>query len=114
MKWIRDKNPNYVRRLELVAGNNPGARFVVMHRPIEEVAESWEAIAEAPSDHWNLALRNTRRFVGNSSAPRILVINYHDFLHRTDCVIPLVSRFLELELDKFVTRAWADMILEFQ
>ena len=42
------------------------------------------------------------------------MINYHDFLHRTDCVIPLVSRFLELELDEFVTRAWADMILEFQ
>jgi hypothetical protein len=43
-----------------------------------------------------------------------LVINYHDFLHRTDCVISLVSRFLELEKDEFVTRVWADMILEFQ
>jgi hypothetical protein len=59
-------------------------------------------------------LRITRRFVGNSPAPRISVINYHDFFHRTDYVIPLTSRFLELELEESVTRTWADMIPEIQ
>ena len=127
LKWIGDKNPNYVRRLELLAGNNPGARFVVMYRPIEEVAESWEARAKDPDDHWNskrgferavdtwnLALRKTRWFVENSLAPRVLVISYHDFFYQTDRVVPLISGFLGLELDESVTKAWADKTLEFQ
>ena len=127
LKWIGDKNPNYVRRLDLLAGNNPGARFVVMYRPIEEVAESWEARATDPDDHWNskrgferavdtwnLALRKTRWFVENSLAPRVLVISYHDFFYQTDRVVPLISRFLGLELDESVTRAWTDKTLEFQ
>ncbi len=126
LRWIGDKNPNYVRRPELIASNNPGARFIVMYRPIEEVAESWEARASDPEDHWNdnrgfesavrtwnLALRNTRRFVENSVAPRALLVNYHDFFERTEKVAPLISGFLNLELDDSVTEAWAEKSREF-
>ncbi len=127
LKWIGDKNPNYVRRMDLVAGNNPGARFIVMYRPIEEVAESWEARAKDPDDHWNsnrgferavktwnLALKKTRWFIENSLAPRVLIVSYHDFFYRNETVIPLISRFLGLEFDESVTRAWADRTLEFE
>ena len=127
LKWIGDKNPNYVRRMDLVAGNNPGARFIVMYRPIEEVAESWEARAQDPDDHWNsnrgfekavktwnLALKTTREFIENSLAPRVLIVSYHDFFYRNETVTPLIGRFLGLEFDESVTRAWADTTLEFE
>ena len=127
LRWIGDKNPNYIRRLELIAGNNPGARFVVMYRPIEEVAESWEARAKDPEDHWNSkrgferavntwnsALRNTRWFVEHSLAPRLLVVNYHDFFDRPERVTPLISDFLGLEFDESMTAVWAERSAEFR
>jgi hypothetical protein len=98
-------------RMESVAGNNPGARFIVIYRPIEEIAESWEP--EDADDRqnsndgfghavktWNRGLQGTRRFIRDSLIPRVLLINYHDFLYRTETVAPLISRFLELELDE--------------
>ena len=126
LKWIGDKNPNYVRNMDLMAGNNPGARFIVMYRPIEEVAESWEARAKDPDDHWNsdrgfqravktwnLALRKTREFIENSVAPRVRIIDYHDFFYHNEAVVPLISRFLGIEFEEFVTKTWADATLAF-
>jgi hypothetical protein len=107
--------------MESVAGNNPGARFMVIYRPIEEVAGSWE-----PDDAdnrqnnndgfgravktWNRGLQGTRRFIRDSLIPRVLLINYHDFLYRTETVAPLISRFLELEFDETVTAELSDEV----
>jgi hypothetical protein len=127
LKWIGDKLPFYVRWMDALAGNNPGARFIVLYRPIEEVVESWEARAKDPDDHWekdlgaeaavetwNMALRKTREFVESSPAPRLLIISYHDFFYRNEAVVSLVSRFLGLEFDESVTRAWREASLEFE
>ena len=125
LRWIGASNSGYVRRMESVAGNNPGARFIVMYRPIEEVAESWET--KVADDHqisndgfgqavktWNRSLQGARRFIRESLVPRVLLISYHDFLYRTGTVVPLISRFLELEFDESSTRDWADETLQFE
>ncbi len=127
LKWIGDKGPFYVQWMDALAGNNPGARFIVLYRPIEEVVESWEARAKDPDDHWyshhsvekavetwNMALRKTREFIESSPAPRLLIIGYHDFFYRNETVVSLVSRFLGLEFDEAVTRAWREASLEFE
>lgn len=98
-----------------------------MYRPIEEVAESWEARAKNPDDHWrsgrdyklaveiwNLALQRTREFIESSPAPRVLIISYHDFFYRNEAVVPQISRFLGLEFDESLTRAWREACLKFE
>ena len=118
LRWIGASDTDYVRRMESVAANNPGARFIVVYRPIEEVAESWETTVA--DDHqnsndgfgqavktWNRGLQGTRRFMRDSLVPRVLLVSYHDFLHRTETVVPLISRFLELAFDKSVAADWA-------
>jgi hypothetical protein len=35
----------------------------------------------------------------DSLVPRVLLISYHDLLYRTETIMPLISRFLELEFD---------------
>jgi Sulfotransferase family len=127
LKWIGDKGPFYVRYMDVLARNNAGARFIVLYRPIEEIIESWESRAKDPDDHWpsdrgteeavkvwNTALRKTRSFIKSSSAPRVLIISYHDFFYRNATVVPLISRFLGLEIDESVTRAWREASLEFE
>src|SRR3712207_3868027 len=52
LKWIGDKRGMYFKWFEQLAENNPGARFIVIHRPIEEVARSFEARKNNPNDHW--------------------------------------------------------------
>jgi len=109
--------------MESVAGNNPGARFIVMYRPVEEVAESWEtkdADDHQNSDYglgqavktWNRSLQGTRRFIRDSVVPRVLLISYHDFLYRTEAVVPQISRFLELEFDESVVADLTDEALQ--
>ena len=104
--------------MESVAGDNPGARFIVMYRPIEEIAES--RVRKNPGDHpgssgldqavkaWNRSLQGTRRFMRESLVPRVLLISYHDLLYRTEAIVPLISRFLELEFDGSVRADLAD------
>ncbi len=123
LRWIGASNSDYVRRMESVAGNNPGARFMIMYRPIEEVAESWET--KDADDHqkgsngfgqavknWNRSLQGTRRFIRDSLVPRVLLISYHDFLYRTETVVPLISGFLDLEFDESVTADLSDRALQ--
>jgi chondroitin 4-sulfotransferase 11 len=121
LQWIGATNSDYLMRMESVAGNNPGARFIVVYRPIEEVAESWEpeeAYERQNSNAgfgravktWNRGLQGTRRFIRDSLVPRVLLISYHDFLYRTETVEPLISRFLELEFDETVTAVLPDEV----
>jgi sulfotransferase famil protein/sulfotransferase family protein len=115
LRWIGASDTDYVRRMESVAANNPGARFIVVYRPIEEIAESWE-----PKDAgfgkavktWNRSLQGTRRFIRASLVPRVLLISYHDFLYRTDTVVPLISRFLGLKFDECETADLAGRALQ--
>jgi hypothetical protein len=113
LRWIGASNSDYVRRMESVAGNNPGARFIVVYRPIEEVAESRETKdagdrpgrddgLEQAVKTWSRSLQGTRRFIRNSLVPRVLLISYHDLLYRSETVVPLISRFLELRFDESV------------
>ena len=128
LKWIGDKTPGYVRSLRPLYKNNPGARFVVLYRPVEEVAESYESRSKNPNDSWlggrngfelgirdwNIAMRKTRDFVRSDLKPEVLVVSYHDFFYRSESYIPLLTRFLGLEFGEEVRRAWRRTSLGFE
>jgi chondroitin 4-sulfotransferase 11 len=122
LRWIGASNSDYVTRMEAVAGINPGARFMVVYRPVEEVTalgekkdaddeNSYRRLRQAV-ETWNRSLQGTRRFIRGSLVPRVLLIGYHDLIYRAETVVPLISRFLELEFDESVTEDWADEVLQ--
>lgn len=128
LEWVGDKNPNYVLRLNLLSRNNPGARFIVLYRPVEEVAESWGIEARNPDDPWrgrengfergvqawNRALNKTREFVEHWAGPPVLIVDYHDFFYRNESCVSLISRFLDLEFDEEVLASWKEMSTRFE
>ena len=128
LEWIGDKNPNYVLHLEVLSRNNPGAHFIVLYRPVEEVAESWEVASSNPNDPWrgrengfergvhiwNRALRKTREFIENGTNPKVLIVSYHDFFNCNETCIPLISRFLGLRFDESIGKIWKEMSAQFE
>ncbi len=128
LAWIGDKTPSYVRNLGKLHKNNPGSRFIVLYRPIEEVAESYDARSKNPEDawlggkngfelgvrDWNIAMKKTRQFVEGPRNPELLIISYHDFFSRSETCIPLVSRFLEIGFDDEVRGSWEKMSRSFE
>ena len=121
LKWVGDKNPSYVRFLPTLLANHPDARFILLYRPLEEVAESFEAKARNPRDRWpeengfehaikrwNQAQQHTRRFVEEHPGVGVLVIDYHDFFGDATRSVPMLSSFLELEFGREVREAWGE------
>lgn len=126
LKWVGDKYPHYVKRFGVLAANNPGARFIVLYRPVGEVAESFEARASNPSDRWplengfeagidlwNESLRLTRKFIEGRSDAEVLIVDYHRFFYKPETLIPLLSGFLELEFDSRIRESWSMMSSRF-
>lgn len=127
LAWIGDKDPFYLEDLEDLHRNNPGARFIILYRPVEEVAESWQARSNDPEDvwpgrkdfeegvkGWNWALRRIREFIEGALEPEVLLLDYHDFFYRNGLCVKLISDFLELEFDESVRSAWEALSLEFE
>lgn len=127
LKWIGDKYPFYVKRFARLFKNIPGARFIVLYRPVEEVAESFEARANNPRDRWpaengfeagvrvwNSILLHAREFIESSPDAQVLIVDYHDFFYRNEACLPLISGFLDLEFDEPVREAWKEMSGKFE
>jgi len=128
VEWIGDKAPGYVKSLGALQKNNPNARFVVMHPPIEEVAESYDERSKSPDDpwlggkdgfeigliDWNVAMNNTRDFIEAGMGRRTLIIDYRDFFERNETCIPLVSRFLGIEFDDRIRDVWRRLTRNFE
>jgi hypothetical protein len=126
LTWIGDKNPAYVRNLDRLSRNNPGSKFILTYRPLEEVAESFEARSQNPQDPWrlggfesgvelwNIAMRATRDFVGDAAALDVMILSYHDFFYRNEACVPLISRFLNLVFDEHIRETWRKMSAEFE
>ncbi len=120
LRWIGDKAPGYARTLRALSENNPGARFAVMYRPIEEVAESYEARSRNPNDRWlggkngfeigikewNEAMRNTRKLIKSGMDSNVLLVDYHAFFYENETCIPLISRFLDIEFGDSIRESW--------
>jgi len=122
LKWVGDKYPLYFKSLRELAKKNRGARFIMLYRPVEEVAESFEARASNPNDGWperngfeagirvwNESLRHTRAFVESKRNPRLLIVDYHRFFGASETFIPLLSGFLGVHFDDHIRTAWASM-----
>lgn len=127
LKWIGDKNPDYYKHFARLLRQNPGARFIVLYRPLEGVAESFEARARDAEDHWparydfemsvklwNLALNRTREFVESGHGHRVLVLDYHGFFRMDEATIALLSRFLEIEFDEPTLYSWREFSKNFE
>lgn len=126
LEWIGDKTPAYVEILTRLSENNPGASFIVTYRPLEEVAESFEARSQDPDDpwrlggfedgvgRWNAAMRSTRDFVESARNLNVLILDYRDFFYDNRSVVPLLSRFLGVEIDEETREAWERMTRDFE
>lgn len=128
LKWIGDKHPGYVKTLDLLATNNPGASFIIMYRPVEEVAESFESRSKNPNDawlggkegfrmgveHWNAAIQSTRKFIESGVNLNVLILVYEDFFARNEECLPLISRFLNLDFDESVREKWREESASFE
>lgn len=126
LRWIGDKNPNYVQKLDKLSDNNPGASFILTYRPLEEVAESFEARSrdtEAPwllggfeegVDYWNTAMRSTRDFIEDAMNLNVLILDYREFFNEDGPMVSLLSRFLDLAIDRDLRDAWRDMSRGFE
>lgn len=128
LKWMGDKFPQYTRSLDVLSRNNPGASFIFTYRPVDEVAESYEARSQNPDDawlagkdgfmmgiqDWNRDLARIRKFIESGVNPNVLIIGYHDFFYSNESCIPLISRFLDLEFDEAVRKVWRDTSQEFE
>jgi hypothetical protein len=119
LKWIGDKRGAYFKHYRKLSENNPGARFILLYRAVEEVAESWEERArnlkgrwssemdfKSEIETWNDSLRRTREFVESGFNPNVLIVDYHDFFYRNERCVPVISRFLEIEFDSSTLEAW--------
>ncbi len=128
VRWTGDKNPGYVNTPGTLAKNNPGAHFIMIYRPIEEVVESWQERSRNPNNQWlygkdgfgmevetwNKAQQNTVEFLQSGMKHRILLLHYHDFFYRNESCVPLISRFLNLEFGEEILRTWAETSREFE
>lgn len=128
LRWIGDKNPDYVKDLKRLSHNNPGAKFIMLYRPVEEVAASWEARSNNPEDRWlggknglelgvnawNEALRSLHRFARYRPEAEVLIIGYHDFFHGDGSCLTLLSEFLEIEFGEEISRRWEGITGSFE
>lgn len=126
LRWIGDKNPNYVQKLDKLSENNPGASFILAYRPVEEVAESFEARFrdtrdpwllggfEEGVDYWNTAMRSTREFIESAVNLNVLILDYREFLREDGPMVPLLSRFLNLRIDQGLRDTWNGMSRDFE
>ena len=128
LKWIGDKFPGYAKWLKPLSENNPGAYFIILYRPIEEVAESWEARSKNPEDPWlggkdgfalgvdmwNNIQQKTRQFIESGLGEGVLLVSYHDFFERNEECVALLSRFLGIEFGEPVRETWRGMSAEFE
>jgi hypothetical protein len=126
LRWIGDKNPDYYSFFGRLVRQNPGARFIILYRPLEDVAESFDTRARDPEDHrpahfdlqkavkvWNNALNRTRAFAEDPGA-RLLVLDYHDFFYHNETCVPLISHFIEIALDEHVLADWKERSAAFE
>lgn len=122
LKWIGDKKPAYYRQLRTIMTNNPGARFIIIHRPVEEVAESFQGRARDPEDHWpewagfeagverwNQAINYVREFMESGRQPEVLILEHHEFFGRPESYTSLLSEFLEVEFDESLRETWREI-----
>jgi hypothetical protein len=127
LRYVGDKVPQYTDSLKVLSENNPGARFLITYRPVEEVAESEDNRLANNSardrdkngfkvgiKQWNKALRYTREFVESGVSPNVLIVSYHETFYRNEEFIPLVERFLDIEFDEPVRRAWRERTRAFE
>lgn len=127
LKWVGDKNPDYYKHFDRLLDQNPGAKFIVMYRPLEEVAESFEARARNPEDPWaphydfelsiklwNMALNSTRKFVESGHGADVLLVGYDEFFYNNEVCIPQLSAFLEIEFDEAILASWRDRSAGFE
>lgn len=126
LEWIGDKTPAYVEILTRLSENNPGSSFIVTYRPLEEVAESFEARSKDPEDpwrlggfedgveRWNAAMRSTRDFVESARNLNVLIVDYRNFFYDNRSVVPLLSRFLNIEIDQETQDAWRNLSRDFE
>jgi hypothetical protein len=123
LEYIGDKVPVYVRHLDELAAEFPGARFLVTCREPAGVANSFQARADDPEDgwperndwerglrDWHTALEFCRAFEAGGRGDRLHLVDYDGFFSGQKPHVLALFRFLGLEpntrLIKVLRRSW--------
>jgi hypothetical protein len=118
LRWFGDKNPGFVHHMPTLMRNNPRSRFIVMYRPLEEVAASYAEKAANPNNgwlggrdgvglaimRWNAAYRDARQFA--HQRPRRVLVVGHALLSAPEALAEKVGPFLNVRFGERVLESW--------
>ncbi len=125
LRWFGDKVPGFVRYMPTLTKNNPQSRFIVMRRPLEEVAASYAARAANPNDRWlggkdgvGIAIRDWKRAYKNAERfakrlPRRVLMIDHALLLEPEALAEKLEPFLNVRFDAVLER-WEERGREWQ
>ncbi len=119
LSWVGDKYPGYLDHLDALNKTNPGCRFIVTHRDVTPVVNSYVARSKNPDDSWlggrdvlDLAIRTWNRAVTQmrdallSPELTLLPVPYDEFHQSTGEWIDRIGTFLEIDMPDGVAEEW--------
>lgn len=122
LAWIGDKYPGYLGSMQTLATTNPGCRFIMTHRGIDAVVNSYVGRSRNPLDSWlggrdllevvDLAINTWNRSLGQIlEAIRtpdldVLVVPYDDFHADPVTWAVIIGDFLDLDMPAALVAEW--------
>ena len=119
LRWVGDKYPGYLEHLSEMSQNNPGAKFMVTHRDVTPVVNSYVGRSKNPDDSWlggrdvlDLAIRTWNRSVRQLHdallTPQldILPVPYESFFASPEEWLDRIGRFLAIDMPSEVGDEW--------
>jgi len=114
--YVGDTAPFYIRQLPYLRETFPGARFVVVIRDPVSVVDSYQQLANDPSDHgptakghtlaiehWNRSVRNLLRYLERFGLRDTFLVDYDSFYSGDRNYLRSLYRFLELDFSSEVS-----------
>jgi hypothetical protein len=117
--YVGDKVPYFFRRLEKLDQNFPGAKKIAIVRDILEVASSYLARLQSPSDSWILGVEaavtdwndSLKAILDNQQSETLLILSYHRLFNR-GTGLNHALRFLGLDSAPHMEETYQSMVGE--
>jgi Sulfotransferase family len=121
LAWVGDKYPGYLAALQQLRTANPGCRFLITHRDIEPIVNSYVARSKNPDDSWlggrdplDLAINTWNRSLGQllealrSPNRDVLPVPYDSFHQSPRQWANRIGAFLDIAIPDSVVRVWEE------
>ncbi len=119
LRWVGDKFPGYLKSIPTLALANPGARFIVTHREIEPVVNSYVARSRNEDDSWlggrdavDLAINTWNRSllellnVLTADDIAVLPVDYEAFHADPRTGAARIGGFLDIDMPEELVAEW--------